>query len=366
MAHTHEHNGNGTCLECAVPQLARNNYFTGKLLVERDFREEQDYFLGKDRRHNQELHGWGAVCGLKVKQHPDEGCRDRYVIIEPGTAIDCCGHEILVRHEEYFDFRHLIPDGWFDVPQGETEPPKHRLQICLRYVECPAEEVPALFDDCGCDDDACKPNRIRDAYDFELVLDPAVEAQPVYGPQLDRLGTISIDEVWRVALDEPNQKVHVLTRSSATDGGGKVTWSWAVTSYSTSDQHQVQPTLAGDGQALDLAVSTDGGKIFVAVGKAGGDLQVLVFSGGAAPDHTLTVAGAGDAAFVVLAAGPTGASRRRRSTRPRPGSLSRRRLRGSGSTSHEPTTPSASSASTSARRSRSRRSPVRSRSERTP
>ena len=74
MAHTHEHNGNGTCVECAVPQLARNNYFTGKLLVERDFREEQDYFLGKDRRHNQELHGWGVVCGLKVKQHPREDC----------------------------------------------------------------------------------------------------------------------------------------------------------------------------------------------------------------------------------------------------------------------------------------------------
>ena len=96
MAHTHGHNGNGTCVECATPQLARNNYFTGKLLVERDFREEQDYFLGKDRRHNQELHGWGVVCGLKVKQHPDENCRDRYVIVEPGTAIDCCGHEILV------------------------------------------------------------------------------------------------------------------------------------------------------------------------------------------------------------------------------------------------------------------------------
>ena len=86
MAHTHGHNGNGTCVECATPQLARNNYFTGKLLVERDFREEQDYFLGKDRRHNQELHGWGVVCGLKVKQHPDENCRDRYVIVEPAPA----------------------------------------------------------------------------------------------------------------------------------------------------------------------------------------------------------------------------------------------------------------------------------------
>jgi collagen triple helix repeat protein len=301
MAHTHGYNGNGTCVECATPQLARNNYFTGKLLVERDFRDEQDYFLGKVRRHNQELHGWGAVCGLKVKQHPDESCRDRYVVVEPGTAIDCCGHEILVEHEEYFEFRHLVPPEWFEVPQGETEPPKHTIQICLRYVECPTEEVPALFDDCGCDDDACKPNRIRDAYDFELVLDPAPVAKPVYGPQLDRVGTISIDGAWRISLDETNKALHVLTRSSS---GG--TDSWGVTSYSTVDEHQVAPTLAGDGKGLDLATAADGGSIFVAVGKAGGDLEVQVYSGGGAtPDNTLTVAGAGDA-DAMLAAGPTG------------------------------------------------------------
>src|SRR3954464_13084448 len=155
MACCKGHSAGETCVECATPQLARNNYFTGKLLVERDFREEQEYFAGKHRRHNQEPHGWGAVCGLKVKQHPDESCRDRYVIVEPGTAIDCCGHEILVEHDEYVDVRRLIPDEGYDVPEGETEPPEHRLQICLRHVECPTEEVPALFDDCGCDDDAC-------------------------------------------------------------------------------------------------------------------------------------------------------------------------------------------------------------------
>src|SRR3954469_8692487 len=167
MAHTNGHGASGGCVECAVPQLARNNYFTGKLLVERDFREEQEYLLGKDRRHNQALHGWGAVCGLKVRQHPDEACRDRYVIVEPGTAIDCCGHEILVERDEYFDFRRLVPESWYDVPAGYARPPKPRLQICPPHVECPREDVPALFDECGCDDDACKPNRIRDAYDFE-------------------------------------------------------------------------------------------------------------------------------------------------------------------------------------------------------
>lgn len=306
MTHTNGHGTNGTCVECAVPQLARNNYFTGKLLVERDFREEQEYLLGKDRRHNQALHGWGAVCGLKVKQHPDESCRDRYLIIEPGTAVDCCGHEILVTRDEYFDFREHIPAEWFDPPAAGEEPTKHKLQICLRYVECPIEDIPALFDDCGCDDDACKPNRIRDAYDLQLLLDQPAHVHEHFGPRLDRLSTISIDDVWRVALDETDQKLHVLTRTSTTDSGGTVTSSFGVTSYSTEDNRQVAPTLAGDGRALDLAVSAGGSRIFVAVGTPGADLDVHVYeSGGATPDNTLTVTGAGDAE-AVLAVGPTG------------------------------------------------------------
>jgi hypothetical protein len=47
-----------TCSECDILQLARNNYFTGKLLVERGFADEQRYTMGKLRRHNQRLHGW--------------------------------------------------------------------------------------------------------------------------------------------------------------------------------------------------------------------------------------------------------------------------------------------------------------------
>ena len=49
------------------------------------------------RRHNLHLHGSGVVCGLKVVQHDKEQCRDRFVCVEPGTAIDCCGHEIVLR-----------------------------------------------------------------------------------------------------------------------------------------------------------------------------------------------------------------------------------------------------------------------------
>ena len=123
----------GVCVECDIPQLARNNYFTGKLLVERDFTDEQRYLLGKLRRHNQRLHGWGAVCGLKVKPHPT--CPDRFVIIEPGTAIDCCGREILVSREEYFEFRCAVSGEL-----AETERAK-----CAARSHCPAQTSDLRF-----------------------------------------------------------------------------------------------------------------------------------------------------------------------------------------------------------------------------
>src|SRR5215213_6008767 len=123
MANDTAHRSPESCPECEVPQRARNHYFTGKLLVERDFTDEQRYFLGKDRRHNQRLHGWGTVCGLKVVQHPNEACRDRYVVIEPGTGIDCCGREILVEREELFDFREALLEAWRAAQTAAGNPP---------------------------------------------------------------------------------------------------------------------------------------------------------------------------------------------------------------------------------------------------
>src|ERR1700722_11790426 len=84
--------------------LTRNHYFTGKLLVERDFTDEQWFFREKIRLHHQRLHGTGVVCGLLVQQHPNATCQNRLVVLMPGSAIDCCGHDILVADQEVYDF----------------------------------------------------------------------------------------------------------------------------------------------------------------------------------------------------------------------------------------------------------------------
>src|SRR5262245_46337129 len=77
------------CLPCEMQPFCRNNYYTGKLLTERDLRAEQRYLIDKLRLHHLALHGWGVVCGLKVVPHPY--CPELRLVIEPGQAIDGCG-----------------------------------------------------------------------------------------------------------------------------------------------------------------------------------------------------------------------------------------------------------------------------------
>ena len=60
--------------------------------------DEQRYFIGKDRRHVQLLHGWGTVCGLKVHPHPTPACETEYIVISArrrlstgvAAARSCC------------------------------------------------------------------------------------------------------------------------------------------------------------------------------------------------------------------------------------------------------------------------------------
>lgn len=154
------------CLPCETQAEQRLNYFTGQFLVEKDFKDEQDYHVGKHRLHNRYLHGWGTVCGLKVVEHPNPDCQKRFVIIEPGLALDCCGREIIVREKIYVDIPKLLA-AQNDDESGSGDTPKI-LSISLCYAECKTEFVPALYSECGCDENTCEANRVREGYEIRL------------------------------------------------------------------------------------------------------------------------------------------------------------------------------------------------------
>lgn len=276
----------GCCEACEPHAPTRNHYFTGKLLVERDFTDEQHYFREKIRLHHQRLHGVGVVCGLRIVEHPNPACRDRMVILEPGSAIDCCGHDILVIEPET-----LVLDDFpaFKALKDGPDEKDHRLQFCLTYRECPTEEIPVLYDECGCDDSQCAPNRILESFTVELRVDPPLPEAAFHSPTLAWLSTIGVAHAAFVALDEPRDRLFVVTGDDA------------ATLYQMSLQNQaIEASAPLTTKAAGLAVAPDGATVVVAGRDAavpGDPITLDIFTPdagggvGAGPDHSGDVAG---------------------------------------------------------------------------
>jgi DNA-binding beta-propeller fold protein YncE len=236
---------------CAFDAFTRNHYFDCKLLVTRDFTDEQRYYRDKLRYHYQRLHGWGVVCGLKVKQHTNAQAQADCLLIEPGTAVDCCGNEIFVREEVAF---HFSGAPVLQALKAEPRPLPHRIQVCIRYKECPTEEIPVLFDECGCDETRCEPNRILETYELDVLLDgPDVSPDP-QGVELAWKHTDPIEQTEKVALNELSNRLFVLTSQ-----GTQTIYAVDTANYAKVGSFNLPA------KGLCIAVSNDGKKVYVAV-----------------------------------------------------------------------------------------------------
>lgn len=256
------------CPKCETTSYSRNNYFTGKLMLERDFTDEQQYFRDKIRLHHQRLHGTGIVCGLQVLPHENETCRDRYVLVEAGSAIDCCGQDILVAEQETIDLyafpelKKLIDEANADE-NFDGDALTHTLQLCIRYRECGAEEIPVLYDDCSCDDNSCAPNRILESYDIDLIIDPEMKSDDLSAesqPTMEWTSTINIANASVVVVDEANNRMFVATGDE----------SGTLHQLSTLN-HNIESSVPIGGKALDIALSADGEQLFVILHRDGAD-----------------------------------------------------------------------------------------------
>ncbi len=255
MAMTHPHETQTLCPSCELAPFTRNHYFTGKLLLERDFSDETLFHMEKLRHHHQRLHGWGVVCGLEVTPHKDEVCRHRFVCIEPGTAIDCCGHEIVVRQRDCVDLEQ-IPAIQALIDKKDTEP--HTLQICLRFKECPTEEIPVLYDECGCDETQCAPNRILESYDIDVLVDPKIEPTSLHSPALAWQHTINLAYATRLALHADSHQLYVIANGQQ-----------SLFQVDTTN-HTVIATRSLADKGLNVAVSGDGQRLYLVSEGAGG------------------------------------------------------------------------------------------------
>ncbi len=78
-----------------VTVVKRLHYFDQQFLRERDFTDEQAYHVRMRRQHNRVLHTWGIATGLEVRGLGGA----KSVTVEPGTAIDGLGREIVLAAE---------------------------------------------------------------------------------------------------------------------------------------------------------------------------------------------------------------------------------------------------------------------------
>jgi WD40 repeat protein len=258
------------CISCDLPTQERLHYFTGQFLTQRDFQDEQNYFIGKHRQHNRYLHGYGTVCGLKVVQHPNPDCRDRFVILEPGFALDCCGREILVREQIYIDVIKYFATQNIDLNSIKPEDGNH-LVFSLCYNECKTEFVPALYSECGCDEIGSDANRIYEGFEVELQLvkelPKSPHSEPV-GVSLNWTTTLNLAQASRLAFD--GKHLYVLT---ATDSSQILVYE--------ADNLVLLRSIDVGARGVDLAVSPDGKYLYIIREKMAADatdnyfLQVL-------------------------------------------------------------------------------------------
>ena len=141
-----------------------------------DLTQDQIYFRDKHRRHNRMLHGWGVVCGARVK-HGKERCD---LVVESGYILGPYGDEIVIPDDVSFNACKQDLDGNTYSACGEPSDPWCRdvraerrpnqvYYLAVRYDECRSRPVTAHAGECGCSEPGCEYSRIRDSFSLKLL-----------------------------------------------------------------------------------------------------------------------------------------------------------------------------------------------------
>ncbi|MFC4260974.1 hypothetical protein ACFOZ5_18290 [Marinobacter lacisalsi] len=243
------------CIPCGLERLERNHYFNGKLLVERDLIDEQVYHVQKSRLLNQNLHGHGTVCGLRIRAHPNPECRDEAVYIEPGMALDCCGRELIIPRKTLIPIAELIEEQGLELDGSE------HLFITACYGEEPAEPVPVLLPDCDCADQANAPNRIQETVTFRLRAERPETRTPARPPAQAQLEwehsvPLSRQSITGLTIDPEFGLVYITAEGHENSEARIYVYA--------QENHDLVTALDAGRSPTDVAVSLHGDRLFLA------------------------------------------------------------------------------------------------------
>ena len=153
---------------CSYNDIKRTDYFHGMLMTERDFSEEQTYHIEKRKLLNRMLHGWGVVCGLKVRPTDTPSPN---IIVEGGMALDCFGNEILVCEEQTVDLtvKPCATTAAYDpcAPYVQ-EPQDQALYVVIKYDERGTKPEPVYAPGGSCEEKTCNFSRTQEGFCIEV------------------------------------------------------------------------------------------------------------------------------------------------------------------------------------------------------
>lgn len=156
----------------------RPRFFNGMFITREDLETFVRWSRLKDQLHNR-ASGDGVVWGLDV-------CRDaNAVLVQPGYAVDCCGHDLTVTAPYRVAGDLLLCDPAAREVLSQQGP--QCLHLLLEYVECPEEPRPVHGDPCSPQSSYCEMSRIRETTRLRLV--PPRHYQP-QGPITDFVNTV--------------------------------------------------------------------------------------------------------------------------------------------------------------------------------
>ena len=163
---------------CVVPsEFVRLRYFFGQRLGVLELSDEQAYMVGKQRFHNQRMHGTGVLCGLHGERYaPADQGSTTLLRVSSGAAIDGCGREVVVGWDSCIDVAAWVRQNRADNPDlaDPQQPSAQQVWVVLCYQECPSDPAPAPRDPCGCESggcgsDGCENGRLREGFRLGLV-----------------------------------------------------------------------------------------------------------------------------------------------------------------------------------------------------
>jgi hypothetical protein len=216
-----------SCSAAGAIGLERTRFFARQLITPDDLIQDQIYYRDKLRRHNRLLHGWGVVCGARIRK----GQGDCDIVIEPGYILGPYGDEIFIDQEITVNLCQQGTDGNAISPCSDmTDPwcsnirvdrrPDQPYYLAIRYAECQTRPVRVVGTSCGCNEMECEYSRIRDSYAIKLLSQlPSTYPDPMPQPDLDDVARCTPDHACPACPSEP----WVILADITFSGEGRIT-----------------------------------------------------------------------------------------------------------------------------------------------